>query len=297
MAKHEENEKRLIQTVEAIGQHLRRTAKGWKRIKTPGKEKFNRLIRKAVNVILSTPPLYDKLKNKLKEGSSGSIEAVLGYYHRICPEANLELVKSEDENYRAWRQLKRIDLREMNILYGHISRLKDELLAPLIQESSSKTESPQQTKTRADWRDVQERLLRLREAGEAYTSQRDFAERLNCSEATINKAVNKSPELKGWMARHVKRSPKAQSLNEVVADNIPSQREQDPAVDGLPDDEADLIFAELLQEDITREQRADLNAMDPERRREMAKLYLQQKADKHIEEKALKGNQILGRKP
>jgi hypothetical protein len=150
--------------------------------------------------------------------------------------------------------------------------------------------------TDADWRDVQDRLLRLREAGEAFTSQRDLAERLKCSVATVNKAVNDSASLKGWMVRHGKRSPKAQSLDEVVTDSTANQREPDPAAGGLDNDEVDKIMG-LLIEQAPPKERANLNELNAEGRREMARLYMEQQAEKHIEDKARKGNRILGRKP
>jgi hypothetical protein len=154
----------------------------------------------------------------------------------------------------------------------------------------------QEFNAEADWRDVQDRLLRLRKAGEAFTSQRDLAERLKCSLATINKAVNDSASLKGWMVRHGKRSPKAQSLNDVVTDSTANQREPDPAAGGLGIDEVDQIMG-LLIEQAPPKERANLNELNAEGRREMARLYMEQQAEKHIEDKARKGIRILGRKP
>ena len=152
-----------------------------------------------------------------------------------------------------------------------------------------------ETGTEPRWQEVQATLLRLCEAGEAYTSQRDLAKRVNCSESTINKALNRSPKLKGWMARHRKRSPKAQSLNDVAADNTPSPREADPA-DSLPNEEVDRAMALLIKQAEPHEQ-AELNALNDEGRREMARLYVQQQAEKYVEDEAPRGNRILGREP
>lgn len=132
--------------------------------------------------------------------------------------------------------------------------------------------------------------------GEKYTSQKELAERLDCSTSTINKAIKASVKLKGWMARGSKRSPKAQSFNEVVADNAVDLREADPAVTGLPDDEIDRIMASLIEQ-AKPDELAKLNELNEEGRREMAKLYMEQQQDKHIEDKAVMGNRILGRKP
>lgn len=159
---------------------------------------------------------------------------------------------------------------------------------------AGREEPVRETKPETDWRDVQGRLLRLLEAGEPFTSQRELAKRMSCSAATINKAVNSSARLRGWAAR-AKGSPKAQSLNEVTTDNTPSQREGDPA-DHVPDDGVDRVMA-LLIEQAEPAERARLNELDTDGRRTMATLYLEQQAEKHIEDEAPKGNRILGRKP
>jgi len=156
-------------------------------------------------------------------------------------------------------------------------------------------EDAQEVSARTDWRDVQERLLRLRDAGEPFTSQRDLAKRMSCSAATINKAVNDSALLKGWAAR-AKGSPKAQSLNEVTGDSTPSRREPDPA-DYLSDDDVDRTMAKLIQQTDDPEKRAELNRLDDDGRRKLAKLCLEQEAEMRIEDEAPGGNRILGRKP
>jgi hypothetical protein len=148
----------------------------------------------------------------------------------------------------------------------------------------------------ADWHDVQTRLLRLYESGEPFTSQRDLAVRLSCSAATINKAINDSPKLRGWMARQSKRSFKAQSLNEVVLDGNPSQRERDPSTAGIPQEDIDQIIAELAAKAPPAE-RARLSALTAQGRQELAELYLEQRAELHVEDDAPGGNRIIGRQP
>ena len=130
--------------------------------------------------------------------------------------------------------------------------------------------------TEVTWQDIQARLLRLRDAGERYTSYGELAGRLGCSKGTIHKAVNGSPALKGWVAR-AKASPSAQRMNDVVADNTPCTREGDPA-DYLPDDDVDREFNRLLQE-ATPEGRAQLNAYSPKQRREIARMSISQRND------------------
>ena len=92
------------------------------------------------------------------------------------------------------------------IIKGRLRLLRLQATAVTAKEFSN-----QLPKKEADWHDVQTKLLNLRNEGQPYTSQRDLAARLNCSESTVNKAIKNSGILKGWMARHTKYSPKAQS--------------------------------------------------------------------------------------
>lgn len=150
--------------------------------------------------------------------------------------------------------------------------------------------------TKTDWRKVQARLIRLYEAGEAYAPQRDLADRMKCSESTVNKAINASGELKAWMKRQRTPSLKAQSLNDVVTDNTASQREEDPG-DALPTDEVDGIMHHLIEQAETPEERAKLNELNNEGRLKTAKLYQEHQKDKYLEDDAPGGNRIPDRKP
>jgi len=163
-----------------------------------------------------------------------------------------------------------------------------------LREAEQAGATPKEPKAEADWHDVQARLIRLYEVGEAYTSQRELAKRMKCSKSTMNKAFNASGKLKSWMERRDMASPKAQSLNEVVTDTTVSRQEDNPA-DRPLDDEVDQIMGQLIEQ-AKPDERAKLNELNNEGRRKMAKLYLEQQGDQHIEDKATKGNRILGRK-
>jgi hypothetical protein len=78
-----------------------------------------------------------------------------------------------------------------------------------------------------------ERLIRLRQQGEPWTSYGKIAKNFGCSSCTIHRAVRETPSLQGWAnVRSTKASlPKAQSLNEVVTDRTAQSVEPDPAED------------------------------------------------------------------
>lgn len=76
------------------------------------------------------------------------------------------------------------------------------------------------------WQEAAERLERLREQGEPWTSQRAMADKLKCSAATVGRAIEQTPELKTWAAPAGK--PRAQSMTAVVTDGTAQSRELSP---------------------------------------------------------------------
>ena len=159
--------------------------------------------------------------------------------------------------------------------------------------------------TETDWRDVQRRLLELYERAEAFPTYRDLAMNLDCSVATIRKAikptqaalgrlddaerkeaVSTAHKLAGWQARHTKASPRASSLTEFVMDNAEQTREADPAEDAEAGD-VDTVFARLIQE-AQPEERARLNTLTIEQRLQMVAL-LRKDPDTY--------DRVLGRTP
>ena len=115
--------------------------------------------------------------------------------------------------------------------------------------------------------------------------------RLKCAKGTVRKALKRSPELLRWQAQKAPGALRAQTLNGMVTDNKPSDA-PGPA-DVLPDDDVDRIMARLIEQ-AKPEERARINGMDDNQRRELARTYLAQDRDRRIEQKE---NRILGRKP
>ena len=148
------------------------------------------------------------------------------------------------------------------------------------------------TKDKADWQDVQKRLLEFHHRGEEFTSFRKLAKRLGVrSTSTVSKAINNSDELTEWKERHNQNritKPRASSLNEGVQDNAVQHREADPAK-FVPDDDVDTVMARLIEEASPKE-RARLNAMTSEERRTLAEAVQSQSDDDC-------GEQLLGRRP
>lgn len=158
-------------------------------------------------------------------------------------------------------------------------------------DSSGISKALESTKTlpcQSSWHSVQRQLLELYDRGEPYTSVGDLAKRLGCSKSTVHHAIETSHKLKGWQKRHLdarSASPRARSLNDVDQDRI----EQKSGVDQDHDsDTDDIVFARLIQE-AEPEERAKLNSMDPEQRRELVALL---RDDPHTQRPRL-----LGRKP
>lgn len=94
--------------------------------------------------------------------------------------------------------------------------------------------------------DAAQRLERLRQQGEKFTSRADMAERFGCSSSTVQKAIENTPSLQAW-AKPKQAAPRAQSLDAVVLDNTEQDREADPT-SVLTDDEVDIIQRKLIEE-------------------------------------------------
>ena len=104
--------------------------------------------------------------------------------------------------------------------------------------------------TDTDWKDVQGRLFAKRDRGEPYTSLRKLSDELNCSDATIRKAIDDSETLQGWRARSTDQgvAPRAATdLGAVVRGNARQATEPAPD-DVLPDDDVDATMARLIDQ-------------------------------------------------
>lgn len=127
------------------------------------------------------------------------------------------------------------------------------------------------------WQKVQTKLERLRDSGEAYTSQKTLAATLGCAQTTVQKAINKSNKLKAWMAQRRKGAGSAASLSDVVTDNEAQTTEADPAK-ALTHEDVEAAMSLLINE-AREEERAKLNAMTDHERRAMAEAYYEHVKD------------------
>ncbi len=135
------------------------------------------------------------------------------------------------------------------------------------------------------WKEAAERLDRLRNQGEPFTSERDFAERFRCAPSTIHKAIQNTPSLQPWAKPEAVSAPNAQSLNNLITDNKPQQREPNPG-DALDAQDVDAALRYLL-EHAGPEERGCIHAMQPDEKRKLAELAYSDPD---------RGNKILGRK-
>ena len=123
----------------------------------------------------------------------------------------------------------------------------------------------------------------------------DVARRVGCVPSTICKAIRKSPLLQDWQDRSRHKTPRAQSINDVVQDTEPSKFD-DPAKTTAENERLDNDFARLVQE-AKPEKRAKLNAMPLEDCRHLARLRIEQRQEQHTEDIDEAGNRLLDRKP
>jgi len=164
-------------------------------------------------------------------------------------------------------------------------------LSPIGQSKQSR--SPKDGAVEANWRDVQDRLLRIRANGKSFSSLRKLAAHVGCAPSTISRAINDSPLLKDWMGQKDQsghdhdqgHDHNLDSEETWVGRSIEDNREDDPS-DSVTQEEADRIVAFLIEEAEDKPvERAELNKLNDEGRRKVAMLYLQQQARLNSKEK------------
>ncbi len=144
----------------------------------------------------------------------------------------------------------------------------DELIVAVNCTPPSAHKNASGTRRKVNWQQTASHLETLRRKGEPFKTQAAYAEALDCSISTINKAIEKTPSLKEWAARPASSASSAVSVEGAVLDSTPQQRESNPA-DAL--EQADVDFAmRYLMEQASPEERAEINAMSPDQRRMLA---------------------------
>jgi hypothetical protein len=140
--------------------------------------------------------------------------------------------------------------------------------------------------TGLDWQTARDRLIAIRRQGESFTSLRDLAARIGCSEGLIRKAIKSDTGLRAWAAeakRTRRTAPVATSLDHAVR-RVPQRREVAPDVDAAdaadsntPADD-DTVLQRLI-EAASPSERARLHAMPPDQLRSLLRLVGEQHAD------------------
>jgi hypothetical protein len=137
--------------------------------------------------------------------------------------------------------------------------------------------------TGLDWQTARDRLITLRRAGESFTSLRDLAARLGCSEGLIRKATKSDTGLRAWAAeeKRTRRTAPAATGLEHVARRVQQRREAAPNVDVADSDtpaDDDAVLQRLI-EAASPSERARLHAMPPDQIRSLLRLVGEQHAD------------------
>jgi hypothetical protein len=138
-------------------------------------------------------------------------------------------------------------------------------------------------KETSSWQASRDRLIALRRSGASFTSLRDLAARVGCSEGLIRKAIKSDTGLRAWSAeakRTRRTAPAATSLDHAVR-RVPQRREIAPDVDAAdsntPADD-DAVLQRLI-EAASPSERARLHAMPPDQLRSLLRLVGEQHAD------------------
>ena len=177
----------------------------------------------------------------------------------------------------------------MDLGEEHDEPIVSEAAAPVAEPPTAPAAepAPDQPKpaigTGLDWQTARDRLIALRRAGESFTSLRNHAARVGCSEGLIRKAIKSDVGLRAWAAetkRTRRTAPAATSLDHAIR-RMPQRREAAPDVNAADSDtpaDDDTVLQRLI-EAASPSERARLHAMPPDQLRSLLRLVGEQHAD------------------
>jgi hypothetical protein len=120
--------------------------------------------------------------------------------------------------------------------------------------------------TGLDWQTARDRLIALRRAGESFTSLRNLAVRVGCSEGLIRKAIKSDVGLRAWTAstsRTRRTAPAATSLDHTIR-RTAQRREAAPDIDAAdsnaPADD-DAVLQRLIEAASPSERNAGIDGL------------------------------------
>ncbi len=134
------------------------------------------------------------------------------------------------------------------------------------------------------WQHARDGLIVFRRQGQKFTSLRDLAARLGCSEGLIRKAIKGDVGLRAWAAgsKRTRRTAPAATGLERAIHRTPQRRESSPelaAIDAEPLEEPDVVLQQLI-EAASPAERARIHAMTPEQRTSLLRLVAEQNSDR-----------------
>ena len=134
------------------------------------------------------------------------------------------------------------------------------------------------------WQTARDRLIAIRREGEAFTSLRDLATRIGCSEGLIRKAIKQDVGLRAWAAesKRTRRTAPAATGLERAIHRTPQRRGEAPELAAAEADETDDtdVLLQRLIDAASPAERARLHAMPEEQRMSLLRLMRDQDEDR-----------------
>ncbi len=169
----------------------------------------------------------------------------------------------DSSNFRATlKGFNQQDRADVTVLLAQLSETISAEVNPEVHKVLAQAENP----TQVQWRHIQKQLLEKCDRKEPWTSYRKMAKELNCSPATIHKAVKEYSKLSSWVMRA--RLTKIKYLTEQDVDHF-----------------LDNVFLYEKEEFYA-------DAASPRERLELAQLILEHQMDRYVQEKSPKGNRV-----
>lgn len=156
-----------------------------------------------------------------------------------------------------------------------------ELHAVQASAEPAATSEPTVGRGQSSWQTARDRLIAIRRRGESFTSLRDLAARVGCSEGLIRKALKQEVGLRAWAAesKRTRRTAPAATGLERAIHRTPQLREAAPELATVEADETDVLLQRLIDAASPAE-RARLHAMSAEQRMSILRLMRDQDEDR-----------------
>lgn len=119
-----------------------------------------------------------------------------------------------------------IAIDALSSLLKHVDDLA--YIVKAVEKKSPSGKGPEIVRAKMSWQKAAAYLEDLRANGKPFESQAAYAEQLQCSPSTVNKAIAETSSLQEWAKRPISSTSWTRNIDGAIFDKTPQTRETDP---------------------------------------------------------------------